>query len=287
MNIVFIPCHRRAEFLAETIRHITEARNADRQFYLFQVDEGHSREVEEVLNKFPFQCRIRFRTNRQFGRGNAQNVISGIKWAVESALAAINVQAINALELIYLIEDDIFVARDFFEFHELAHETFNPYAVSACRNQYNKNIVPDAPELVYYHEAYQSLGVSFSLKAAADIAVHDTPLYYKEPNNYLRSVFPSSRVLDLFFDSDGLIHHVIERVGKKTLYACSPRAYHVGFTGLNRIGKPLEGTLKERIAQLRAMTEEEMNDRAQTRDIRRCDMEGKFAERLAIWDGRN
>jgi hypothetical protein len=276
MQVVLIPCYRRPEMLAVTLEHIVVAEGSERHQYVFAVDHNFDLEIDGIIKNFPFKKTTTYYGGKKIGEGNAQNVLHGFKKCVEYAL---NIGA----SVIYYIEDDIWVAPDFFQFHELAHRKFSPAAVSACRNQYLERKIYGEANHVYYHPRYQSLGCSFSVETAAKIARHNTPLYYEDPERYLLAAFPSSKVLNIFWDSDGLIERVLEAQGQKTLYPCAPRAFHAGYYGgINRSGATLQGSLKERISKLRDMTEREMNENTNWQDIEFCNPWGYYVNDLEI-----
>ena len=52
MDIVLIPCWKRADFLSVTLDYIVKADNADKNLYVFLIDRGFSSEVLDVANSF-------------------------------------------------------------------------------------------------------------------------------------------------------------------------------------------------------------------------------------------
>ena len=111
MNIVLIPCWRRAEFLQLCIEHIYEANRAKDQFYIFLIDRDFHRDVKLVAEQFKLDKHIRFTPFHNF-RGNSYNVLNGYNLALNEADK-------YKPDLVYLIEEDIYVGKDFFDFRLL------------------------------------------------------------------------------------------------------------------------------------------------------------------------
>jgi hypothetical protein len=180
-------------------------------------------------------------------RGNSCNVISGIKDCLKMGG-----------DLLHVVEEDVLVARGYFEFHEAMHEVApTAFAVSACRNQ---NQIRTVDQAAYLHPSYQSLGVSMRAEIAERVIIHDTPLYYGNMVGYCSKVFTSSIIPSGHAEQDGLINRVRELACGRTVYTNRPRAFHAGFHGYNRPGTRLAGgTVVERAARILAMTSQEMN----------------------------
>ena len=94
------------------------------------------------------------------------------------------------------------------------------------------------------------------------MVAHTTPGYFRNQAAYCRTVFPQSRIPVGNAEQDGLIHRVLEYAGAVTAYPAVPRAYHAGWIGYHRQGRPVTGTLEQRATQILTMTGEEMNARA-------------------------
>ena len=274
-NIVLIPCWRRADFLSVTLRRIARAEKAHRQYYVFLIDEGHSDEVMRVARQFPFASEIVANELRPM-RGNSFNILNGFAYARRIAPSMKS-------RLVYLIEEDIWIGRDFFTFHEAVQSRFNCFFVSAVRNQNDARTFPPRRSLVYFHHAYQSLGVSFRVEALDAIVRHHRPNFYADPAAYAAQHFPNSSLAAGFVEQDGLIHRIVEKGHLRGAYPFVPRAYHAGFVGYNRPGHAFGGTLPERIAKLERLTDAEANRRALLfGDIQRCDLDKRHAPSISL-----
>lgn len=266
-NVVLIPCWRREDFLQVTLDCIKEAQGADKNIYVFLVDRGFHSEVVEVAKAFPLEKIIRFTPQHRF-YGNSYNLLEGYRFGHK---------LLNERkgELVYLIEEDIWVGKDFFTFHEKVQSKYPCFGLSAVRNQNNQTPYPPEPESVYHHIAYQSLGVSFKASTLEKILPHARPEFYRSMQRYVIANFRDSRYGSGWTEQDGLINRIAEKSPVHMLYPFVPRAFHAGFVGYNRKGKPLQGNLQERVAKLKAMSDQEMNElAAEYKDITRCHLEG-------------
>lgn len=183
--------------------------------------------------------------------------------------------------VVHILEDDIFVAPDYFRWHEMAHATLRPAIASACRNQNTRLVPSDDPEEAYYHPSYQSLGVSLRLDVIDLVLRHATPEFYGDPIGYCARHFPDTALPVTYAEQAGLIRRLVERYGLRTLYAAVPRAYHAGFVGANRPGSELTGSFSQQLRELSAMSAEQMNERAGIFcDITPCDMTPRPIDRV-------
>jgi hypothetical protein len=248
-----------------TLKYITLAEKSDENCYIFLVDRGYDEEILDVINAFPLNKSITHRPFHSF-LGNSYNVLEGYKEALAISKSCQS-------ELIYLIEEDIFVGKDFFTFHKQVQKDFNPFCVSATRNQNDSNTYPSEANKVYYFDSFQSLGLSWKPDKLEFVVEHATPVYYRNVNWYIRTKFPNSKYGTQWSEQDGVINRVLEKQTDKMLYPYVPRAYHAGFVGYNRKGQPLSGSLPQRIAKLESMTAEEMNNMAEVyKDITPIDL---------------
>ena len=288
-GVVIIPCWRRPEFLGACLHYIRQADGWDDYAYLFAVDNHRATtarfdpQVLKVIERFPGEKVLKIRNPHDF-HGNSYNVLEAYREAMEMDIPG----------LIFLIETDIFIGKDFFTFHEAAHEIdSDTFYVSACRNQNNKQAgsLPADPEAVYYWNRYQSLGNSFKpITLATYVLQHCTPEYYGNMHPYCKRHFPLSefgRSLPPWWEQDGLINRIMEKDNLQGIFPFAPRAYHAGYEGYNRKGESLPSgmVLEDKISAILSMTEDEMNRRAmnpQFKDITKCNLEGYEAKKLKV-----
>ena len=270
-SVVVIPAYNRPEMLATCLRRVEQASDYKNQCYNFVFDAGFDERNTDIVfshwkNGLPLYSPGPA-INPVRGQGNSANILMGLAYGLSAA------EEIGA-DIVHLLEEDVWVAKDYFDAAERIHKQFKPWALSLCRNQHRSyEPIPDK-SLIYFDNMYQSIGVSFPLDTVREILVHNTDEYLYDMSGYLRNQFPHSRFGGLFPEQDGLIQRIIEKNKYEVAYANIPRAFHAGFYSYHRAGEEPEGTLEEKIAQLEAMSEEEMNRRSVYKDIRFCNMNG-------------
>lgn len=252
-ELVIVPAWRRPDFLAAALRRLAIADDGQQRYWVC-LDRGFSRDVVQIADQFvrsmgTSRAQIRRRSHRY--KGNSYNVLMSYKEAVATSA-----------DLVHLVEEDILVSRDYFDFHRRAHGLApGSFAVSACRNQQFPPGVepPDLHDAVYGHVSYQSIGVSFQPDRLAHVVGHAVRSYFNNPVGYCRKRWPDSTINPANAEQDGLIHRMIEADGVSTTYPAAPRAYHAGFIGYHRRGAAPSGSIEERADRILAMTTEEMN----------------------------
>lgn len=276
--IVVIPCWNRPAFLAATLTCIQKAYECSRQLYLFSVDRGYDPQILDVIKTFRYSsgCLNKEVVIRDHDFvGTAVNIFAAYREALDLR------RAFN--EPIVLIEEDVFIAQDFFLYlygtlgghMDYTSAAFDAVAVSGCRNQNTPNlpILSDDPKIirsqepnVYRHASYQSIGTMIRPDFLEACLVHAVPDYFKDQAAYCRE----NLACDLPHEAcsqDGLIHRMLLRTGNQTIYPMVPRAFHAGFYGYNRRrGQHLPGTRWQDDAErLLEMSGDQMNALADPR----------------------
>lgn len=116
-DIVIVAAWRRPAFLLRTLAHLMRAADGADQFYLVLLDLHSSPAVEEVAAALPVShllLRMPPHFFMQAGWGNSYSLLEGYRYA-RSLYAQLDSQ------LVYLVEEDVFVAQDFFKYHSAAH----------------------------------------------------------------------------------------------------------------------------------------------------------------------
>ena len=278
-ELVIVTAWKRPDFLSACLQRLLIADDGGQQ-YRICLDRGHSREVATVAEQFTRQLAGRAQIRRRAHRykGNSFNVLMGYREGVTLGP-----------DLVHLVEDDVFVAGDYFEFHRRAHQlTPDTFAVSACRNQKFPREMnpPDQEDTVYAHPSYQSLGVSFRVAPLAQVVQHAQAAYFERPIAYCARHWPGSAINPNNAEQDGLIERIIEAIGWHTVYPFSPRAYHAGFVGYHHKGATLAGTVEQRAATLLRMTTDELNAASYSYPNHVAvdlDAPRKPVDRVAVW----
>jgi hypothetical protein len=227
---VIVTGWRRPDFLAAALHRLRIA-DEGRQEFVISLDRGHNAQSLAIAQGWvnhmpPGVARIVKRSHPY--RGNSFNTLAAYRDAIRPDV-----------DLIHLVEEDVFVGVDYFPAHRAAHALVpDAFAVSLARNQ-NFSTDPDPdPSAVYLDGRYQSVGVSFRPQILSGILKHVVPRYFSDPIAYCRKHFPRTQIPAGNAEQDGLINRVCEATGGKVVYAARPRAYHAGFVGYHRDGEP-------------------------------------------------
>lgn len=266
-GIVIIPCWQRPEFLAITLKYLSRADNWAQQALLFQIDVDPHPDIFKVIHPFINSGQNFIASPKTKGVGNSLNILEGFDNALKLSYKL-------GAPLIHLVEEDVWVGKDYFTFHESIHEDFNPFCVSACRNQHLFSDPPRSEDSVYLYPKYQSLGISFKRDIVAKILVHHCEQYHSNMLEYCKLKFPTSKFGSLFEEQDGLISRIIEQENNSVMYPFVPRAYHAGFYGYHRNSPQPEGDLAAKIIALEEMSDIDMNKIASYKDIKSCNLGG-------------
>ena len=246
-DVVLLPCWRRAEFLWHCLDNLTRAEGIGRMHVLFRPDTGFSPDNLDVIRSFadrlasheihlPVPCP--FRRTKQ-----SANLLLGYLRA-----------AATAHRYVFLVEEDVMVARDFFRWHHAVHAAAGALFCSIGVSNPNRTVTtPDELEGYYLSSGdFCSIGVCFDKRVLQTlIAPHVNMAYFRRPKKYIRRHFPASAVGLGFVEQDGLIRRIQELSRDPIAYPCVPRAFHAGFYGYNRPGG-LEGSIEQRVQILAA-----------------------------------
>jgi hypothetical protein len=139
--------------------------------------------------------------------------------------------------LVYLIEDDVFIGKDFFTMSKAIHAESDAFCVIMTANHNSNYHVSDNTNAYYLSDNgdYQSLGVSFKAKNITNfIYPHFTRGLLLNPRQYCIDHFPVSKIGLGFTEQDGIIRRIIEKNNFKVAFPHVPRAFHAGWYGKNR-----------------------------------------------------
>lgn len=188
--------------------------------------------------------------------GNSYNVLSAYT-------AAYNTDC----KYVYLIEDDIIVAKDFFKWHELMHQSDHYCSIAGACDLVPPPITSVQINALYFTSpVYRSLGVCWNRENLEEVVKHDGPLYYATEQgmvDYLFNMFPNTNYkYNEMIEQDGLICRIMERHDKIAAWSVKNRAFHIGLWGYHRsigqkamidAGFRTDVHVKERIETLRKL----------------------------------
>lgn len=264
-DIVVIPCWRRPEFLWHCLDNLAQAEGIERLHVLFRADTGFDPAILQVIQEFapklvshevntPVPCPYR-------RRKQSANLLGGYLMG-----------AAATRRYVFMVEEDVMVARDFFRWHYAVHAS-QPrlFCSTAARNTKRAIAASSDPEIYYLTSGdYCSLGVCLERSIISELlAPHVTLRYFANPRRYCEHQFAASGISADDVEQDGLIRRVQECAGDAhpIAFPYRPRAFHAGFFGSDRRGA-IEGTLAERI---RRVGEVIYNSEAMLRAAERAD----------------
>ncbi|MDD2284702.1 MAG: hypothetical protein PHQ11_04800, partial [Paludibacter sp.] len=154
MNCCIIVAHSRPEFLSICLEYIEKADNYNDVDYIFALDYGYDKDNLIFIDKFKAKKKFLIETSNIYPLPSKQsyNVLN----------ALIQTARTNKYELVYYVEEDVFIGKDFFTFHQKIHENEPELFISILSKNVNeKEPLSDNPNDYYINEvvnAYQGIG---------------------------------------------------------------------------------------------------------------------------------
>ena len=158
--------------------------------------------------------------------GNTYNTMEAYKRAYETDA-----------RYVYLVEDDVLVMPDFFQWHEALQEQGDFMCTLAYRCHRNPHVRQDVIDPTAYltsREDYASIGVCWKRENLAPVVAHASARYYGCMDSYMLQRFPHHPFGGDFSEQDGLIMRVLKETQGVTAWSYLPRAFHIGLWGYNR-----------------------------------------------------
>lgn len=242
MNIILIPCANRPEFLYYCVEKLKKCEEAKEMLTLFHVDFKHDKYIHNIVNRYPYNKEVII--NERHGWNKLPvNILRGYKKAVE-----------RTDEYVFMIEEDVMVGTDFFNWHIKIHEKEKNIfcSIASRNNNLDRDLQLDHSFAKYYlsHNTYQSLGVCFKKGVLNDFVLpHANKEYFINNEQYCLSHFPDSQFKRQWTEQAGLIRRIQEKNRMPIAYPFIPRAFHAGFYGKNRTGQ-IKGNILKKINQL-------------------------------------
>lgn len=205
----------------------------DVHIYLDTCTEEKLDEVQYVRDKY-FPTALIFRAQGHvYAPSGSWNILNAIKGGYESGA-----------DFVCLVEEDVMVRPNYMEYHEKWHSLLFSEPVALCGRLIEK----------YGRDYYTNPGSSLSRSLLDCIVPHINNEFFADRVGYLSEHFPDwpeASPLD-----DGLIRRVIKQVDGRIYFPDKPVAVHQGFSGYQKIvGYKTEGSIEDRIAQLRTILE--------------------------------
>lgn len=270
---IVTPCFNRPEFLKVWIENVKESDWQGCEF-IFCLDYGFDTSYITLIRQSGLPYHLITMKNQGYKIGKqSNNVLNGLMAAAK-----------HSDGLVFYIEEDVFISKDFFRWHREAQK-FNAFCTIATRN--NNTQVETSGDLNCCYKIkgdYQALGVCFPKQSLMEIAPHFNNDYLKHPVDYCKENFPDSKIGHFFCEQDGLIRRIIEKGNHEVVFPHVPRAFHGGIYGYNRKKRPQRLSFEKRVELIKrvAFNKEELKkwvDRPEYyRDSEPCDLDTDFTE---------
>lgn len=243
-DVCVVTAYQRPEMLHECLTRIHAAKgHLDLAVHVCvdgRTNEAHNPEVLEVAHRFDSKLDLIIKARRPHSYlGNSHNTLEGLKEAFHARP-----------EFVFLVEDDVMVAKDFFHFHYAAQALTKSFASIAVKCTRRNDVTPsDDPSKIWISGSdYASLGVCFSRDSLSYIIPYANENFYRHMHKYCEFYFPNSRFRNEGTEQDGLLIRIMGHWGKVTAWPYVPRAYHSGYYSYHRLdGSKPTGTLEQRI----------------------------------------
>jgi len=233
-DVLIIPCWRRPEFLWHCLDNLRRAVGIGDLHVLFRPDRGHDPRIHDVIDEFGPQLAsydVEVPPRCPYRRGKQSANVLG---------AYLRAAAITR-RYVFMVEEDVMVARDFLRWH-YAVQAAQPQLFCSIAARNTNRAVPEAadPEAYYVTNLdYCSLGVCFERSVIVRrIAPHVRREYFENPGAYCQQLWSRSLVGAGHVEHDGLIRRIQEEQGARRpiAYPYRPRAFHAGYFGYPRRG---------------------------------------------------
>lgn len=249
-DVVLIPTYDRPEYLWVCLENLSRAHGVQNKI-IWISEDNH----EDVQKHFTIQIEMLAtirEAERLFGRenviyesrephsyyGNSHNLMSSF----------IDLYSAVPSDFVYLIEDDVMVLPDFFEWHEQAQKQFKPFVTCAGRINRSLNFQMNGPEAIDETNA-SSMACVRSSKAYMSWAT----CFSRNSLRHMLAFRPGPANWKPGFEQDICIQNLIRREGLKSVWPYVPRAYHLGWYSYHRSGMQLNGTLEEKVKSLKRL----------------------------------
>ncbi len=231
-SVVCIPTLKRTEFLALTLERLSQTREAEHLDVRIFVDWGINGRYEDVA-----YVRDTYLPTADIYQANPHvSVLSGT-WNI---LMALKDGYESGADYIFLVEEDVMVRPNFFQWH-WATQASDDYFVTCGRRHFRMPV-----------DFYSNPGTCYRREKLAMVIPHINDEYFAGTDKYVDKHWPQFRGQDGSLD-DGMIRKILKSVNGKAMCAVPPVAHHQGFRFYNRMdGFVNHGkTIQEKIESLR------------------------------------
>lgn len=244
-DVVLIPMYERPEFTRLCLQYLSRARGIeDKEVCLF-IDNHKGKDFREIFEAQQPNLQLaaglfpnRYSTSYQEAHesyGNSRNVVDALKFGY-------NIGA----ERVYLVEDDILVAPDFFSWHEAVLEEPNVFVSCSTALSKSAHFQINGPQAM--DETYQDPAAYYL--AEGPYSSHAVAFKHVKLGG-LVSYLTAFDTWQSGFEQDLLTQRYLRIVHGKSAWPFMPRAYNIGWYSYHiNTGRKFTGTLAEQSAAI-------------------------------------
>lgn len=218
--------------------------NVEVRIYLDQCGEERLDDVEYVRDTYCPDAAIFRAGSHAIAPSGCWNILNALKQGYQSGT-----------DYIFLVEEDVMVRPDFFDFHFNTHRYLSTRYFASCGRR--------RPE--YPSDHYTNPGACFPRDSLGLVVPHICDEFFEDRIGYMDRRFGQMEEgSDL---DDGLIRRVIRSVQGQIKYPIMPVVAHQGFRAYNKFTEyRTDGTIQQKIGQLRLMLHSLKSSDRYTRD---------------------
>lgn len=247
-DVVIVPCYERPEYTFLCLQYLSRARGIhDKDVWICQDQHkdtgplivGAMLEVRDRADCYFIRLRYQLHA-RHDTYGNSQNLVDSLRDAYDTGA-----------ERVFLVEDDIIVAPDIFEWHEEVLEHSEAFVSCATALNKSAHFPINGPQVM--NETYQDPNAY--LKVCGPYSSHAVAFKRK----YLKGLLDSLIIHKPFEWESGKEQDIyIQKLSKATdrtsAWPYVPRAYNVGWRSYHiNTGVKFNGTLEEKTNALESV----------------------------------
>jgi len=237
-EVIVMPTCKRPEFLALALEKLSAAPKehpSDLDVYIYADTSADISSVEFVRDRYFPEATVYQWANHPAAPSGTWNILNAIKGGYDTGA-----------DLVYLVEEDVMVRPEFFDWHRSIHDAgaHDGTVLATCGR-----VEPRLQKL--FGDVYTNPGSALTRTLIKELIPHMNDSYYSDPAGYVLQHFEPWLGMSIL--DDGLIRRVIKKMGGRSLTATEGVAVHQGFHFYNQLDRYMnfEGDIEHKIARLR------------------------------------
>jgi len=253
MNSATITCWNRPEMLLRLYNNIIKCDGWENISFIINIDTkrtANEQIYKQVIDVSQDICckHLNFKYKIREQHNNWNNSFNLVK-----SLLELQEQA-EPNSIVYLLEDDLNLSKDFFVFIENAWiAELNASCIIGAWNANEDCKAGKANEYYVTTRSYQNIVPTWKREGLDFLKIFDTPEYYTDIHTmtkFLLKLFPDHRFGSKWVELDGAIRRYYESINAQVAFPCIGRATHIGYYGMNRRGILPIGSLESKVEEL-------------------------------------